>query len=301
MNIGIVGAGALGTLFAADLARAHDVVILVRRTEVADALTRDGITVIDTGGGEAYTGVRATKSPRALFDREAVICAVKAYATRDALAPLARVLPANTLVTSLQNGIDFAADARAVLPQARIVAGSTTQGATLLAPGRVLRPNRGLTTLGDDTAIAPTSADVATAFSAAGLDARVDPGVERVLWHKLIVNAAINPLGALTGRLNGAIVDDGDLVVLARVLAEEAAVVARAEGVAVVDPWRLVEAAARQTAANRNSMLQDVETGRRTEIDRISGAIVQRAAAHGIPVPLTATMVRLIRARERAS
>ena len=301
MNIGIVGAGALGCLFAAELARVHDVVLLARRTKVVDAIGRDGIAVVDADGKETLTPVRATTSPWAFEDRELVLCAVKAYATTEALAPLARVLAANTLVSSLQNGIDFAADARAALPDARIVAGSTSQGAVLLAPGRVSRPNRGTTTFGRDDATAPASSDVAAAFAAADLPARVVDDIATVLWTKLIVNAALNPLGALASRPNGAVAEDKDLAVLGRVLAEEAGAVAVAEGVPVLDPWAVTQAAARATAANRNSMLQDLDAGRRTEIDRLSGAIVKRAAAHGIPVPLTATMVRLIRARERAS
>ncbi|HYW54002.1 MAG TPA: ketopantoate reductase C-terminal domain-containing protein, partial [Dongiaceae bacterium] len=125
--------------------------------------------------------------------------------------------------------------------------------------------------------------------------------IQAVLWRKLVVNAALNPSCALTSRENGAVVTDPDLGALARTLALEAAAVARAEDVDVGDPWLAVEAAASASTANRNSMLQDLDAGRPTEIDAISGAVVRRAATHGIAVPVTEAVLRLVRGRERAA
>lgn len=299
MKIGIVGGGAIGLTFAAALAPLHDVVVLVRRAEVADALARDGIAVA-VDGETTYVPIRATLDAAAFADRDAAIVAVKAYATREALAPLRGILPPHALVASVQNGIDNAAAAREALPGARVVAGSTTQGAVALGIGRVHPMGHGTTTFGRDDAAEPSSDALAAAFTGAGLDARVADDIAPVLWRKLVINAAINPLGALTGRCNGAMTTDPDLAPLARTLAAEAAAVAAAEGVAVGDPWTLVERAAGATAANRNSMLQDLEAGRPTEIEAIAGAVVRRAAAHGIAVPLTATIAHLVTARERA-
>jgi 2-dehydropantoate 2-reductase len=299
MKIGIVGAGAIGLTLAAALAPVHDVVVLARRESVAALLASEGIAVVRDDAVE-HVAVRATTDARALADRDAVIVAVKAQATAEALAPLRGVLAAHALVASVQNGIGSVEVARAVLPGARVIAGSTTQGAVGLGDGRVRPVNRGTTTFARDDAGAPASGDLAAAFAAAGLDARVADDADPLLWRKLVVNAAINPLCALTGRTNGAVTTDPDLAPLARALAAEAAAVARAEGVDVGEPWEAVEAAATASAANRNSMLQDLDAGRPTEIDAISGAIVRRARAHGVAVPLTETVLRLIRARERA-
>lgn len=298
MKFGIVGAGAIGLTLGAQLAACHDVLILARRAEVAGLLERNGITV--TGDGTDRTvAVRATVDPAAFGDREAVLIAVKAHATSGAVSPLRGILRPTALVVSLQNGIDNVRSVREALPEARIVAGSTTQGAIASGDGRVRPVNRGITTFARSDDVSPTSAEIAGAFSAAGLDARVEDDVDLLLWRKLVVNAAINPLCGLTGRTNGDAVGDPDLAPLARALAAEAAQVAAAEGIAIGDPWAAVEAAAEATAANRNSMLQDLDAGRRTEIDAISGAIVQRAGAHGIAVPLTEAMLRLVHARER--
>lgn len=299
MKLAVVGSGALGLTFAAGLARAHDVVVLARRAEVADAIARDGITVDSDGAQTEHVPVTVTLDPHALVDRDAVVVAVKAYQTRDALARLRGVLAANTLVASVQNGLDNDRIAREVLPQSRVVAGSTTQGAIVLGPGRVHANRGGTTIFARDERAYPGSDELAAAFTESGFAARVVDDIAPVLWTKLVINAAINPVGALARRANGAIATDPDLGPLARALAHEAAAVAAAEGVRIEDPWSLVEAAAHATAANRNSMLQDLDAGRTTEIDAIGGAIVRHATAHGIPVPLTDALVKLIRARER--
>ncbi len=300
MRIGIVGAGAIGLSFAAALSRAHDVALLVRRSAVAEAIARDGIAVAGPDESE-FVRVAAAADPRAMADRDAIIVAVKSFATRDALAPLHGILAPHALVASVQNGIDNAADARAVLPENRVVAGSTMFGAIKLGDGAV-RPViiSGATIFERNASAAPTSDELAAAFVAAGLEARVVDDIAPVLWRKLIVNAAINPLGALARRPNGAIASDRDLSELGKGLAREAGTVASAAGVDVGDPWEAVEAAARATAANRNSMLQDLDAGRPSEIEAIAGAIVRRAGEHGIAVPLTHAMLRLVRARERA-
>jgi 2-dehydropantoate 2-reductase len=299
VRIGIVGAGAIGLSFAAALATAHDVVVLVRRAEVAEAIVRDGIALAGDDELE-FVRVGATADPRDLADRDAVIVAVKAFATIAALAPLRGVLSANALVASVQNGIDNADDARAALPGHRVVGGSTMFGAIKLGDGRVRPVVNGATFFARDDAAAPTSDDLAAAFATAGLEAHVVDDIAWVLWRKLIVNAVINPLGALSRRPNGAVATDPDLIELGKALAHEAGAVARAAGIDAGDPWVTAEAAARATAPNRNSMLQDLDAGRPTEIDAICGAIVRHADAHGVPVPLTTAMLRLVRARERA-
>ena len=285
--------------FAAELSRANDVVLLARRLEVAQLIAREGIALVRDQGKERIA-VRATADAQDLADRDACIIAVKAYATEAALGPLRGVLGVNTLIASVQNGVENVANARLALPGARVVAGSTTQGAIRVADGWVHAINRGTTVFARSDADTPSSEDLAAAFTVAGLPAHVTDDVDALLWGKLVVNAAINPLGALSRATNGGVIDDPDLQPLARMLALEAASVASAEGANVWSPWQAVEAAARETAVNRNSMLQDLEAGRPTEIEAICGTIVRRAHHHGFPVPVTETMLHLVRARERA-
>jgi 2-dehydropantoate 2-reductase len=299
VKIGVVGAGAIGLSFAAALAPANDVVVLARRAEVAAAIERDGIA-LSFPEGTAFVPVRATLDPAALRDRDAVLIAAKTHQTRAALEPLRGNLAPHALIVSLQNGLDNDRAARETLPGARVVAATTTRAAIALRPGRVRPAGEGMTSIARDRDASPTSDDLAATLARAGLGVRVVDDIRPAMWEKLIVNAAVNPLGALTGRTNGALTEDPDLAALGRALAAEAAAVANAEGVAISDPWRLVQAAVSATAANRNSMLQDLDAGRPTEIDAIGAAIVRRADAHGIAVPLTKAIVQLVRARERA-
>ncbi|HEY0613286.1 MAG TPA: 2-dehydropantoate 2-reductase [Candidatus Elarobacter sp.] len=299
MKIGIVGAGALGLTFAAALSRAHDVLVLTRSASLARTLGSDGLT-LERNGAVERAPLAASSDPQSFADREAVIVAVKAQATASALAPLRGVLPPHALVTSIQNGLEFRETARAALPGARVAAGSTMQGAFRLGAAHVRVVNRGASVFERERSGTPATEELVAAFAEAGLEAVVTDEIESVLWRKLIVNAAVNPVCALAGRLNGAVAGDPDLQPVARALANEAAAVAAADGIPIGDPWPLVEAAATSSAANRNSMLQDLDAGRPTEIDAICGAIVRRAAPHRIAVPLTETMLRLVRARERA-
>ena len=299
MKIGIVGGGALGLVFAAALTPHHDVTLLVRRAAVADELRAGGIAA-ERDGLVTTIPIRATVDAHDLAACDAVLVAVKAAATHDALAPLAAVLRAGALVVSLQNGIDHVDVARAALPGVRVVAGPTMQGATQLDARSVRFAGAGETIIARDGRGDPGADDVAAAFLAAGLRARAVDDATAILWDKLVRNCAINPLAALVGRTNGAVASDPELIAVARQLAGEAATVALAEGVDVGDPWALVEAAAKATAANRSSMLQDIEAGRTTEIDAISGAVLRRAERRGIPVPATAMIVALIHAKERA-
>ncbi len=299
MKFGIVGGGALGLVFAAALTPHHDVTLLVRRSDVAENLRRDGIAA-ERDGVVTTTPVHATTAATDLAACDVVLVAVKAGATHDALAPLASVLRAGALVVSLQNGIDHVDVARAVLPGARVVAGPTMQGATLIDTRSVRFAGSGETVIARDGLSDPRADDVVAAFLTAGLRARAVDDATAILWDKLVRNCAINPLAALVGRTNGAVASDPELIGVARQLAAEAAAVALAEGVDVGDPWTLVEAAAKATAANRSSMLQDIEAGRTTEIDAISGAVLRRAERRGIPVPATAMIVALVHAKERA-
>ena len=299
MKIGIVGAGAIGLSFAAALSIAHDVVLFVRRPEVAATIERDGIAVA-TGDEFEFVRAGASVDPAAMADRDAIVVAVKAFATAEALAPLRGVVQPHALIASVQNGIDNVDDARAALPGYRIAGGSTMYGAIKLADGRVRPVVNRPTIFARDNAASPTSDDLAAAFRIAGLEASIVDDIAPVLWRKLLINAVINPLGALARRPNGAIVEDPELAALGRTLAEEAGAVACAAGIDLGDPWPIAEAAAHATAPNRNSMLQDGDAGRRTEIDAICGALVRHAELHGVAVPLTRTMLALVRARERA-
>ncbi|MDP8922492.1 MAG: 2-dehydropantoate 2-reductase, partial [Chloroflexota bacterium] len=141
---------------------------------------------------------------------------------------------------------------------------------------------------------------IAALLDAAGIPARAAEAVEPLIWGKLIANAAINPLGALLRCPNGVLVEHPSSAPLFDGLAAEAGAVARALGVDLpfADPVEHARSVARVTYANRNSMLQDVEAGRRTEVEAINGAVARLGGEVGVPTPLNATLAALVRAIE---
>ncbi|WP_459194519.1 ketopantoate reductase family protein [Halosimplex sp. J119] len=291
MDVLVFGAGSLGSLVGGLLARAHDVT-LVGRDPHAERVSSDGLR-IDGCTSEHVDPAATTAVPDGRFDLAVVT--VKAFDTGAAADALAGV--ALDGVLSLQNGLgneERLVDTLAV----PVLAGTCTYGARLRGPGRVECTGRGEVVLGPpgggDSALADR---VGAAFDAAGVETTVAADMPRRLWKKLAVNAGINAVTALARVENGAL-GDGPARGPARQAAIETATVARGRGIDLSDEEAAsaVERVADATAANRSSMLQDVDAGERTEVDAINGAVVDRAE---VPVPVNETLTALLRAWER--
>jgi 2-dehydropantoate 2-reductase len=296
MEVVVFGAGSLGSLVGARLAREHDVTLVGRAAHVR-AVRESGLAV---EGVESFQVWPAATTSLADVDADLAVVTVKAFDTAAAATALADA--AVGAVLSLQNGLGNEATLadRLSVP---VVAGTTTVGARLEAPGRVAWLGRGETTVGPWTDDAEqAAADVAAAFRAAAVpcDGVSGPAVRAALWEKLGVNAAVNPLTALAGVANGAVAAP-PLAGLARTAAAETGRVARAQGVDV-DPGAMADqaiAVAQATAENHSSMRQDVDAGRRTEVDAINGHVVAEAESARVSVPVNATLAKLVAAWEQ--
>jgi 2-dehydropantoate 2-reductase len=301
MDIVVFGAGGLGSLLGGLLARVHDVT-LVGRDPHASRVHEAGLRI--AGAVDARVGPDGrTATPESA---DLVLVTVKTYDTGAAVDALAG--GDYGAVCSLQNGLTEERLAAGL--DAPVVAGTATYGARLREPGVVDCTGAGRVVVGGlDGGPDPVAERVGHAFRAADLDPLVASDMPRRRWEKLAVNAGINAVTALARVENGALVGEDPLVEgedaarIAREAARETARVARTEGVRLAN--RQVRAAVRRvassTAANRSSMLQDVEAGRRTEIDALNGAVVERAAEHGIETPTNRTLTRLVRAWERGA
>jgi 2-dehydropantoate 2-reductase len=310
MDVLVFGAGSLGSLVGGLLATAHDVTLVGRDPHVETVRT-DGLRV---SGVESLETRPAATTDGSDASADLAVVTVKAHDTETAARTLATGDPG--AVCSLQNGMGNE-DVLATHLDAPVLAGATTLGARLRAPGHVEWLGRGTVTVGpwrpaDDAA---TAERVAEAFAAAGLDADATTDARSLLWEKLAVNAAINATTALARVPNGALSDgpareiareaarevaEPPLSDLAETAAVEAAEVARADGASLsaAEARRDVETVARATARNRSSMHADVARGRRTEIDAINGYVVERAAALDRAVPANRTLAALIRGWE---
>ncbi len=305
LAVTIIGAGALGSLIGARLADAgHRVTLFGRRPEHIRAIREGGLAIEELDGRVTTRHVGATTDPGEASDADLAIVLVKTVDTAAALAPFrGRLGPATALLT-LQNGLGNDATIRATLgEEIPLMLGVTAAGATLLGPGRVRHAGSGPTTIGWAGRAPDGRLEAAAAsLSAAGLATRTSARIEVALWDKLLVNAAINPLAALTGLPNGALPAAPGLPDLMRAVLDEAAAVravAGAGGGGGGDLFERVRAVCEATAPNRASMLQDLDRGRRTEIDAINGAIVALGARHGIATPINAALVALVHGLER--
>lgn len=288
----------MGSFFGGLLAIRNDVT-LVGRKDHMDAIAAHGLRI----SGKTVRLARpntATRVPRRA-NPEVVLVTTKAYDTANAMRAL-RPFGATATFLTLQNGLN---NAEVIAASAKhVVAGTTAHGVTLVRSGEIRHAGVGDTTIGAwHGAPADTVVRVRDLLDEAGIRTRIVADIRSELWAKLVVNAAINPLAALVGVPNGLLVEDAMLRRLLEDVARETAEIARASG-ARVEPEALVRRArlvARRTAENRASMLQDLDRGRRTEIDAIAGAVLQEAERVGRAAPLNRALFALVKARETAS
>src|ERR1700676_429976 len=296
MRIGIVGAGALGTLFGQRLAASNEVILLEQRREGVDAIRRDG----RRAAAELRAAV-ATSEPREVFGVQALFVFVRATDTLRALRPFAAELSPATVIVSLQNGLGNEEAIKTSLGSTiPLVIGATTESALSVGPGQVRRIGDGTTVLGSAGASPDAINRVARLLVDAGFRASAAYDIRPHLWGKLIANAAINPVAALLDRPNGVVLTDPHAGDVARSLAQEAATVSNAMRIPLpfTDPWSYVRTIVEQTAELDNSMLYDLRAGATTEVDFINGAVVAAGRRAGVPTPYNETLTALVKARE---
>lgn len=298
MKLLVVGPGAMGTLFSGLLSLGgHEVWLLGRRSEVARTIARDGVTIV-RGEVQRRVAVNATLAARDAGEVEMVLVFVKAYDTLQACRDALPAIGPDTVVLTLQNGLNNVEAIASVVGVERVLAGVTAHGATLLGPGVVRHGGEGESSLGElDGRETARLGRVVGAFHQAGIEVSISRTVNALIWGKLVVNAAINPVTALLRVPNGQLLDRPETRSLMAAAAAEVVAVAKARGVALPydDPVASVEMVCRRTAANRSSMLQDVERGIRTEIDYINGAVAREGEALGVPTPVNRTLAQLVR------
>jgi len=298
MKIAILGPGALGCLLASLLFEAGEEVFLAdHRPHRAAHLREAGIQLETLEGGRRTIRV-PTGLPEEAEPADLAVMAVKAHQTQAAAGSLPRLLAPGGLALTLQNGLgNLEAMARVLGPE-RLLAGVTFLGVTRKEEGSVFYAGQGPMYLGAPPGSRVPAAEVekwAVIFHRAGLDCRATDDIQAVLWEKLLVNVAINPLTALLRVPNGALPQLPAAWELAVAAAREAQMVARASEVTVPgDPEARVQQVCQATAANRSSMLQDVLAGRPTEIDALNGQVAARGAALGVPTPVNSLLTRLI-------
>ena len=302
MKIAVLGAGAMGSLFGGRLAEGgHEVTLISTWAEHVDRINREGLC-LDGLGGDRRVKVKASLSAMEAGAAELVIVSVKATQTREAMAGALGLVGPDTVVLTLQNGLGNAESLAELVGPDRVVAGTSSHGADLKGPGRVCHAGGGATELGELSGrITGRLRNLGRVFEESGLaPVSLSDNILGLIWKKLVVNVAINAITALARIKNGQILDFPETEEISRLAVLEAVEVARRKGVAFPeDPVELTRQVARETGANRSSMLRDVIRGRRTEIEVINGAIVREAEALGVPVPVNLVLAGLVSVYQR--
>ncbi|MCZ7552583.1 MAG: 2-dehydropantoate 2-reductase [Anaerolineales bacterium] len=291
----VMGTGALACLFAARLSAAGVSVWMYGAwAEGLQALEEAGVRLVDDQGYEqAYPVQVVRRSADCAGARQALVL-VKSWQTAHAAAQLAECLAQDGIALTLQNGMGNREALAQALGARRVSLGVTTIGANLLGPGRVQMAGEGVISV----SVHPGLSGLVGRLRAAGFVIENEPDPNALLWGKLVINAAINPITALLRVPNGELLNRPAARQLLHTIVREAAAVAVAQGVRLPypDPVVAVEAIARRTATNRSSMLQDVLRGAPTEIDAICGAVVGAGEKTGVPTPTLRAVWQLVKA-----
>ena len=294
----------MGSAIGALLAKAgHTVTLIDVWKDAVAAINRDGLKIQNKAGEVGVHRLRAVTTPAEVAGPvDLLLVFVKCYHTAEAVRSALPILGPNSTVLSLQNGWGNGPRIAEIVGKERVVLGVCYHSATVLGPGHVLHAGQGKTFIGElDGAVTPRVRAIADAFSKAGLEIEASAQVLKEIWSKLALNVATLPTQSTIRLTADHLLDTPEMQSLMRELLKEVVVAARAQKIDLdfEERWTAITGLLKKLAPNtKGSMLQDVEKGRRTEIDVINGAIVEAGQRLGIPTPYNNAMVWLIKAVE---
>jgi 2-dehydropantoate 2-reductase len=302
MKVVIIGPGAMGCLFAGYfLKKKHNEVwILDKDPKRARRLRSSGIKV--EGKSSTFTmKADITSQAQDIKTCDLAIVCVKSFDTEAAVKSIEPVLTKDSQVLTLQNGLGNLEIIGEIVGRERVLAGVTSEAATLLSEGYTRHAGHGETVIGRlDGKLAVSMRPIRELFNRSGFSTRLSRDVNSVIWSKLIINAGINAVSALTGLRNGELIGLPGTREAVSLVVSEAVRLAKRKRIKLLydDPIQKVESVCRATAENVSSMLQDVLKKKRTEVDFINGAIVRQAKSLNIPTPANTLLADLIKSIE---
>ncbi|MBT2187381.1 ketopantoate reductase family protein [Sphingobium nicotianae] len=302
-SVAIIGAGAMGCLFAARMAEQGARVTLVDVDKARlDAIAQNGITLKDDNGTRTLP-VGASLAADLAGPVELVVLFTKGMHSEAAVKSVAHLAASKPIALTLQNGIGNAELLAAGFGADQVLLGTAHVPADLNGPSSVATHGFGHLDVGGFTLAAQSfAAPVAALLQASGFDTHVAQDINAAVWEKVAFNGALNATGMICQVPNAGIDNEPGRRIAVRIV-DETVAVAAANGI-VIDRDRIVatvDQALREHAHHKASMLQDREHGRRTEIETINGAIAREGARLGVPTPVCDTLSDLVRVIELAS
>jgi 2-dehydropantoate 2-reductase len=300
-TIAVIGAGAVGCYFGGLLARGGAPVTLIGRARHVEAINRDGL-LLERNDFRGHIAISASTGLEAARGAEIVLLCVKTPDTEETVRQLAPHLSSQAAVLSLQNGVDNVERIRLVVDR-DIIPTVVYVGAEMTAPGCVKHTARGELVIGalpGQERVRERLAGIAVFFERAGIPCRISDDIEADLWMKLVINCACNAVSALCRARYGQMASHPETRAVMRQVVEEAVAVARGAGVRlpeidyVQQVWNLVET----MPATLSSTAQDIDRGKRTEIDSLNGYVSRRGVRLGIATPVNQTLYALVKLLE---
>jgi 2-dehydropantoate 2-reductase len=296
------GGGAMGGLFGGNLAAAgHDVTLVDVAPAAIAAINANGLRLEEKTGDSRTIKVLATDHPSDIGPVDAVLNFVKCYHTETAIRAAAPLLGQHTLVLTLQNGWGNAETIGSLVGAERVLVGLTYHSGVLAAPGHVKHPGVGMTYVGElDGKQTPRLAQLTEALRSGGFEVTPSTRILDEVWKKLALNCCTLPTSALLQLFSHELVAFAPLRDEMRAILAEVQAVAAAQGITLdgEERWATIIGILERGIGGKSSMFQDVEAGRRTEIDVINGAIVSAGKRTGTPTPHNQAMVNLVKGWE---
>lgn len=300
MNIVIFGAGAIGSLFGALLAKNNSVVLVGRGLHVT-RIRQNGLIIkgktrlsVMVPAGESIEDVN--------FPPDIILLCVKSYDTETASKDILPIIHKQTIVISLQNGLDNITTMMRNVKKNHIIAGVTTHGAFFSKPGEIIHTGKGKTIVGElDGSQSKRLESLVTLFHKAGIETKMSGSIQKEIWKKAIVNSSINPLTAFLECKNGYLLKNPLMEKLVEYVCRESTLLTASGGI-MVSPEEMVETTKgviRDTLGNYSSMHQSLQQGKKTEIESINGVFKRIGAERNIDASMNSILVELITALEK--
>jgi 2-dehydropantoate 2-reductase len=300
MRFGIIGSGALGSLFGGWVhAAGHDVHLVDTWAEHVRVITERGLRIETSDGEATVVHPPATTDPADIGGVDVVVVLVKARHTETAIEAAAPLIGDETLVVTFQNGFGNVETIRETVPERRVLGGTTEIAARIVEPGTTQNTGDGATVVGG--ADRKAARRVADALSQAGIATEVADDAVSHVWNKQFIAVGVKPIAVLTGLRDGPLAEYHSTRHVLETLVEEAAAVARAKGIEIRDdPVGFVHDFCDRNYAHLSSALQDAQEERPTEIDYVNGAIVRYGEEVGVATPYNRAVTNLVDGKERS-
>ncbi len=301
MKIAVIGAGAMGMLYAGYLSKAHETYLVGRDAVRMAAAAQNGITITEKDGRVAAYHPHAIVSSKGIGVMDVVILLTKAMDSHTALAAHPHFIGEDTILMTLQNGAGHESVLECFAPVPQLAIGTTQHGCSISGENTIRHSGVGPTVFGMVSGDLEKLAPIEAALNECGLEAQKTPQIKELIWNKLMINTSSSVMAGLLAMPQGYCLDDAYAWGIVQSLIKESVAVANADGMDFDAKMQIarVETLLSNARAGLVGIYADLQAGRMTEVDTISGSVVARGNALGVPTPTHTLIVQIIHAMER--